>query len=179
MRKNLFLVCLVALLMVACTEQNGVDENVVGGWLCTQQQANMQIQVEVPPTISLVMPGVTGIDTTLTIDTVYARPVCYTLTEDKFILVEGDTMATYRYQSGTLYVNVTRMLAEAGIEPVVWAMLGMPIDVPVAFDVQDDRATAKVAIERADTLRIPATITTVEIPFEVNIHSTMNFDRKK
>lgn len=175
MKKNFLILCLGALLMAACTGQNGADENVVGDWLCTQQQTAMHLKAVVPPTVSLIIPDFAGIDTTMQIDTVYARPMRYTLTEDKNILVEGDTMATYRYQSGTLYVNVTRMLTEAGIEPVVWAMLGMPIDVPVAFDVQDDRATAKVSIERADTVRISA----AAIPFEVNIHSTMNFDRKK
>lgn len=166
-------------MMAACTGQNGADESVVGDWLCTQQQTTMQIKVEVPPAISLVAPDFAGIDTTMTIDTVYARPLCYTLTEDKFILVEGDTMATYRYQSGTLNVNVTRMLNEAGIEPMMWTMLGMPLDVPVVFDVQNEHATAKVDLERADTARLTLTVVPLEIPFEVNIKSTMNFDRKK
>lgn len=175
MKKNTFIVCLGVLLMAACTGQNGADERVVGDWLCTQQQTSMHLKAVVPPAISLIIPDLSSIDTTMQIDTVYARPMRYTLTEDKNILVEGDTMATYRYQSGTLYVNVTRMLTEAGIEPMMWVGLGMPIDVPVAFDVQDDRATAKVSIERADTVRISA----AAIPFEVNIKSTMNFDRKK
>lgn len=179
MKKNFLILCLGVLLMAACTGKNGADERVVGDWLCTQQQTSMHLKAVVPPAISLIIPDLSSIDTTMQIDTVYARPMCYTLTEDKNILVEGDTMATYRYQSGTLYVNVTRMLTEAGIEPMMWVGLGMPIDVPVAFDVQDDRATAKVTLERADTARLTLTVVPVEIPFEVNIKSTMNFDRKK
>lgn len=181
MKKIVFLsMALLSVVLVGCsnTGANAPEPQsqytFSGDWYCTRMTGEMAVKVTLPDFGAPLFPGMSGIDTTVTIDTTFAEPIRWTLTNDHYILVEKDTLSGYRYDQldGKLYISLLRMYEQWGLRSEWLTAIGMTDTVSVAFNYTETQARA-VVDEQKNGLIMNV------VPYDFKIKSTMNFDRKK
>lgn len=182
--KKFFVLTASALLLIACGKGNsGTDtpvqpaDSISGDWYCVHQKTDVSILFDISGAPLPIQLG--SIDTTFQKDTVFAEPVCYTITSDDYFVVNNDTVSTCRYeeQTHTLYVAVAPILDVMGLGRIEEMLLqqALPTEIPAIITVEGNNAIATVNLEKKDSIATLATY----YPYAYKINTILDLSRTK